>query len=132
MCRLAAPIVARRGLVSPGIGHCWLPVWLRVVSPASLMFERSNAASNPRQACGAHVLLRIYAKCVVGQDELAKRRTSEALRQDRYPSPPAGPGTLQQAVVSGRYRDGQQLGCPNLLGNRLTIGPQACEAIEPG
>ena len=28
------------------------------------------------------VLPRIYAKCVVGQDELAKRRISEALRQD--------------------------------------------------
>ena len=28
------------------------------------------------------VLLRIYAKCVVGQNELAKPRTSEALRQD--------------------------------------------------
>ena len=28
------------------------------------------------------VLLRIYAKCVVGQDELAKRRISEALCQD--------------------------------------------------
>jgi predicted DNA-binding transcriptional regulator AlpA len=28
------------------------------------------------------VLLWIYAKCVVGQDELAKRRISEALRQD--------------------------------------------------
>lgn len=28
------------------------------------------------------VLLRIYAKCVVGQDELAKRRIGEALRQD--------------------------------------------------
>jgi hypothetical protein len=27
------------------------------------------------------VLLRIYAKCVVGQDELAKRQISEALRQ---------------------------------------------------
>jgi integrase len=27
------------------------------------------------------VLLRIYAKCIVGQDELAKRRVSEALRQ---------------------------------------------------
>jgi hypothetical protein len=30
-------------------------------------------------------------------------------------------------MVSGRDRDGQQLGCPNLLGNRLTIGPQACD-----
>jgi hypothetical protein len=28
------------------------------------------------------VLLRIHAKCVVGQDELAKRRISEALRED--------------------------------------------------
>ena len=28
------------------------------------------------------VLFRIYAKCVVGQDELAKRRIIEALRQD--------------------------------------------------
>ncbi len=28
------------------------------------------------------VLLRIYAKCVAGQDKLAKRRISEALRQD--------------------------------------------------
>jgi len=31
---------------------------------------------------GVYVLLRIYAKCVVGQDELAKRRIVEALRQD--------------------------------------------------
>jgi integrase len=31
---------------------------------------------------GVAVLLRIYAKCVVGQDEVAKRRISEALRQD--------------------------------------------------
>jgi len=30
---------------------------------------------------GVDVLLRIYAKCVVGQNELAKRRISEALRQ---------------------------------------------------
>ncbi len=31
---------------------------------------------------GVDVLLRIYAKCVVGQDELAKRRINEALCQD--------------------------------------------------
>jgi hypothetical protein len=31
---------------------------------------------------GTDALLRIYAKFVVGQDELAKRRISEALRQD--------------------------------------------------
>jgi integrase len=31
---------------------------------------------------GVDVLLKIYAKCVVGQDELAKRRISKALRRD--------------------------------------------------
>jgi integrase len=31
---------------------------------------------------GVDVLLRIYAKCLVGQDELAKRRIIEALRQN--------------------------------------------------
>ena len=31
---------------------------------------------------GVDVLLRIYAKCIAGQDELAKRRIDEALRQD--------------------------------------------------
>jgi integrase len=31
---------------------------------------------------GVDVLLRIYATCIAGQDELAKRRISEALRQD--------------------------------------------------
>ncbi len=30
---------------------------------------------------GVDVLLQIYAKCIAGQDELAKRRISEALRQ---------------------------------------------------
>jgi integrase len=31
---------------------------------------------------GVDVLLRIYAKCIAGQDELAKRRIDDALRQD--------------------------------------------------
>ena len=31
------------------------------------------------------VLLRIYAKCLVGQGELAKRRITEALRDDDNP-----------------------------------------------
>jgi len=31
---------------------------------------------------GVDVLLRIYAKCVAGRDELAKQRISEVLRQD--------------------------------------------------
>jgi hypothetical protein len=38
----------------------------------------------------AVAVLRIYAKCIAGQDELAKRRISEALRQDRHD---AGPPT---------------------------------------
>src|SRR5437867_6846355 len=42
-------------------------------------------------------------------------------------SPPADPGAVQQTVVSGCDRDGQQLGCSNLVGYRLTIGPQACD-----
>src|ERR1700740_1256054 len=46
-----------------------------------------NGGVYPTQAAegaghGGDVLLRIYAKCVVGQDELAKRRISDALRQD--------------------------------------------------
>jgi hypothetical protein len=35
-----------------------------------------------RAGHGVDVLLRIYAKCVVGQGELAKRRISEAVRQN--------------------------------------------------
>src|SRR5215475_8676981 len=33
MCRLAASIVARCGLMSPGICHRWLPVWLPASPP---------------------------------------------------------------------------------------------------
>ena len=40
------------------------------------------------------VQLRIYAKYVVGQDELVKRRFGEALRQET-------------SAMSGRDRDGQ-------------------------
>ena len=54
--------------------HACLPTWL-------------NGDVYPTQVAewaghGEDVLLRIYAKCVVGQDELAKSRISEALRQD--------------------------------------------------
>jgi integrase len=48
---------------------------------------RHNGGVYPTQVAewaghSVDVLLRIYAKCVVGQDELAKRRISEALRQN--------------------------------------------------
>ena len=54
--------------------HACLSIWL-------------NGGVYPTQVAewaghSVDVLLRIYAKCVVGQDELAKRRISEALRQD--------------------------------------------------
>ena len=64
------------------------------------------------------VLLRIYAKCVVGQDELAKRRISDALRQDwdeRRPVSDPGPtdhpsgqqGTPWAGSVMARQERGQ-------------------------
>lgn len=55
-----------------------------------------NAGVPPTQvtAWAGHsveVLLRIYAKCIDGQDTIAKRRISEALRKhgDTSPAPPA-------------------------------------------
>jgi hypothetical protein len=56
------------------LGHACQSTWL-------------NGGVYPTQVAewaghSADVLLRIYAKCVVGQDELAKPRISEALRQN--------------------------------------------------
>ena len=44
------------------------------------------------------VLLRIYAKCIAGQDELAKRRITEALR-DGWPQMTAS-GRTQPHIVT--------------------------------
>jgi hypothetical protein len=63
--------------------------------------------------------------------EVAAYPTMRCARTD-LASPPADPGAVQQAMVSGRDRDGQQLGCPNLVGNRLTIGSQACDVELDG
>ena len=72
------PWCGRHGLpVEPSLRIPWrrgLSTWL-------------NGGVYPTQVAewaghGVDVLLRIYAKCVVGQDEVAKRRISEALRQD--------------------------------------------------
>ena len=53
--------------------HACLSTWLNgVVYPTQVAEWAGHSVD---------VLLRIYAKCVVGQDELAKRRISEALRQ---------------------------------------------------
>jgi hypothetical protein len=62
----------------------------RVAAPAAIAGDLStwlNGGVYPTQVAewaghSVDVLLRIYAKCVVGQDELAKRRIAEALRQD--------------------------------------------------
>ena len=48
--------------------------WLNGGVPASHPGRRGWAGR------GVDVLLRIYAKCIVGQDEIAKRRIREALR----------------------------------------------------
>jgi hypothetical protein len=55
--------------------HACLSTWLNGgVYPTTQVAEWAGH--------GVDVLLRIYAKCVVGQDELAKGRISEALRED--------------------------------------------------
>ena len=41
-----------------------------------------RGAARPMGWHGVDVLLRIYAKCVVGHGDLAKRRISEVLRQN--------------------------------------------------
>jgi hypothetical protein len=65
-------------------GRAWSGTW--ATKMVCLAPDRADAAVARRAADWAghsvEVLLRIYAKCVVGQDELAKHRISEALRQD--------------------------------------------------
>lgn len=58
-----------------------------------------NAGVPPTQVAAwaghsVEVLLRIYAKCIDGQDAIAKRRIAEALREtgDASPAPPPGEG----------------------------------------
>jgi hypothetical protein len=81
-------------------------------NPVALDLLQHLGGSHPRSRLRLawRLLLRIYAKCVVGQDELAKRRTAKRCARTDTASPPADPGALQQAVASGRDRDGQQLG----------------------
>jgi integrase len=54
--------------------HACLSTWLNGGVPPTQVAEWAGH--------GVDVLLRIYAKCLVGQDELAKRRIAEALRDD--------------------------------------------------
>jgi hypothetical protein len=52
--------------------------------PLFSRFSRNRDGTKVAEWAGhsVDVLLRSHTKCVVGQDELAKRRISEALRQD--------------------------------------------------
>lgn len=52
--------------------HACLSTWLNGGVPATQVAEWAGH--------GIDVLLRIYAKCIIGQHEIAKRRISEALR----------------------------------------------------
>jgi integrase len=93
-----------RGGEMPTITYrrAWMKARQAALSPAEQVSPLARRPYDLRHAClstwlnggvyptqvaewaghGVDVLLRIYAKCVVGQDELAKRRISEALRQD--------------------------------------------------
>lgn len=60
-----------------------------------------------------NVLLRIYAKCLVGQDEIARRRISDALRDteiDKQPDGPAkhGSNTGDDLRVDGNDQQGSR------------------------
>ena len=78
-------IKARQTPCRGGTGLAARPAAVRLA--ARLPVHLANGGVYPTQVAGwaghsVDVLLRVYAKCVVGQDELAKRRISEALRQD--------------------------------------------------
>jgi integrase len=70
---LASPL-ARRPY---DLRHACLSTWLNGGVPPTQVAEWAGHSVD--------VLLRIYAKCLVGQDELAKRRILEALREGSEP-----------------------------------------------
>ncbi|GAA2215654.1 hypothetical protein GCM10009850_111220 [Nonomuraea monospora] len=55
--------------------HACVSTWLNAGVPATQVAEWAGHS--------VEVLLRIYAKCIVGQDEAAKRRIAEALKDDQ-------------------------------------------------
>jgi integrase len=54
--------------------HAAVLTWLNAGVPATQVAEWAGHS--------VHVLLRVYAKCIVGQDELARRRIEDAIRED--------------------------------------------------
>ncbi|MFC6083696.1 tyrosine-type recombinase/integrase [Sphaerisporangium aureirubrum] len=55
--------------------HACVSTWLNAGVPPTQVAEWAGHSVD--------VLLKIYAKCIVGQDEVAKRRIAEALKDDR-------------------------------------------------
>ncbi|GAA3125657.1 hypothetical protein [Streptosporangium carneum] len=53
--------------------HACVSTWLNAGVPATQVAQWAGHS--------VEVLLRIYAKCIVGQDEAARRRISDALRE---------------------------------------------------
>jgi integrase len=64
--------------------HACVSTWLNAGVAPTQVAEWAGHSLN--------VLLRIYAKCLVGQDEIARRRISEALREADDGSQPGGTG----------------------------------------
>lgn len=58
--------------------HACLSTWLNAGVPPTQVAEWAGHSVD--------VLLRIYAKCLVGQDEIAKRRIAEALEEESDPA----------------------------------------------
>ncbi|GAB3062364.1 hypothetical protein GCM10027053_26010 [Intrasporangium mesophilum] len=65
---LASPLAKR----PYDLRHACVSTWLNAGVPATQVAAWAVHSVN--------VLLRVYAKCVVGQDELARRRIDSALR----------------------------------------------------
>jgi integrase len=66
---IASPLAAR----PYDLRHACVSMWLNAGVPAPQVAEWAGH--------GVDVLLRIYAKCIVGQDEAAKRRVADALAE---------------------------------------------------
>jgi integrase len=63
--------------------HAAVSLWLNAGVPAPQVAEWAGHS--------VHVLMKIYAKCIDGQQEAAKKRIEEALKaEDVEPDPPEG------------------------------------------
>jgi integrase len=70
--------------------HACLLLWLNAGVPPTQVAAWAGHSVD--------VLLRIYAKCIDGQDAIAKRRISEALREEADAPAPAGRGASPGAT----------------------------------